>query len=298
MSILESLFSGAKAFVRGVVSGVREVVRVVLAEVDSSSVGRAATELMRGITNKHFSKAMDFVEEEREFAEKRRRDGRLSESDQERLSKIAAERDVLRIEMEAAKAAKNASEIQSNQDKAIATTFTPDEAAAAVGIMASKECPNCGGMMRIMQGSYNVNAEKQTFYWKCTAPNVTLCPTLKLDPEADSVSVVRPPDPDLDGPHAERRAKWKSPEVLADAHGRLRKRLGDTDAEVLCPTHLLPMKLVQTPRAGGHMLDSYQYACVAINPNGTFCNQTVEVKSFPQVAAALKRQDGVGIIKH
>ncbi len=296
MSFLQSLFSGAKALVRGVVSTVREVVRVVLTEIDNSSVGRAATDLMKGVTNKHFSRALDYVAEEREYAEKRQRDGRLTESDQERLRQIEAEREKLRKEIEAAKAAKSASEMQASQDEVIATQFTPDEAAAAVGIMASKACPECGGMMRIMQGAYNEKAEKQTFYWKCTVPRAIPCPTVKLDPEADRASVVRPPDADLDGSHAERRAIWTRPDVLATTHGRLRQGLGDDDTEVMCPKHLLPMKLMPLPRAGGRMLDSYHYVCLAVNPDGRACDHTVDIKSFPQVAATLKRREGVGII--
>ena len=104
MSFLQSLFSGAKALIRGVLAEVREVVRVVLTEIDNSSVGRAATELIKGVTNKHFSRALDYVEEEREYAEKRLRDGRLTEKDQERLHEIQAERESLRKEIEAASA--------------------------------------------------------------------------------------------------------------------------------------------------------------------------------------------------
>ena len=296
MSFLQSLFSGAKALFRGVISAVREIVHVVLTGLDNSSIGRAATDLMKGVTNKHFSRALDYVEEEREYAEKRLRDGRLTESDQERLREIEAERDALRKEMDAANAAKSANEIKALQDQVIATGFTPDEAAAAVGIMASKECPACGGMMRIMQGPYDKNHNKQTFYWKCTAPQRIPCPTVKLDPEADRSSVVRPPDPDLDGSHTERRAIWTREDVLAKTHGRLREGLGDDDAEVICPKHLLPMKFLPLPRAGGRMLDSYHYVCLAVNADGRACDHTVDVKSFPQVAATLKRRDGVGII--
>lgn len=296
MSILDSLFCGAKAFVRGVVSVVREVVHTVLTEFDNSSVGRATTNLMKGVTDKHFSRAQDLVEEVQDIADKRARDGRLNEYDQERLREIEAKRETLRKEMEAAKAVKSASEMQASQDQVISTEFTSDEAAAAVGIMASKECPNCGGMMRIMQGAYNAKAEKQTFYWKCTVPHSLPCPTLKLDPEADSASVLRPPDADLDGPHTNRRVIWTREDVLAKTHSRLRQGLGDNDAEVICPKHLLPMKQMMMPRAGGRMLDSYHYVCLAVNPDGRACDHTVDIKSFPQVAATLKRRDGVGII--
>lgn len=296
MSFFEALFSGAKALFQGVVAGVREVVRVVLAEVDNSLLGRAATDMINGATKNQFNRARDYAEEEREYAQKRQRDGGLTESDQDRLREIESERDALRREIEAMKAAKNANEMKVAEDQVIAANFTPDEAAAAVGIMASKECPNCGGMMRIMQGAYNTRREGQNFFWKCTVPNTIPCPTLKLDPEVDRASVVRPPDPDLDGAHAERRAIWTREDVLAKTHGRLRQGLGEDDEEVICPTHLLPMKLMPLPHGGGRLLDNYHYVCLAVHANGRACEHTVAVKSFPQVAATLKRRDGVGII--
>lgn len=247
MSFLQSLFSGAKALIRGVVEGVREVVRVVLTEIDNSNVGRAATELIRGVTSKHFSRALDYVEEEREYAEKRLRDGRLTEKDQERLREIQAEREALRKELEVAKAAQAAKDLDHAKDGLLTAELNPDEAAAAVGILASKECPECGGTMRIVQGGFNIKTEKQTFYWRCTVPHAILCPTVPLNPDAEKATVLREPDPDLDGPHAKRRAIWERPDVLAKAHGRLRQGLGDADEEVICPTHLLPMKLMPRP---------------------------------------------------
>lgn len=296
MSFLQSLFSGVRALVSGLVSVAREAVRVVLVEVDNSSLGRAATDLVNGVTRKHFSRAFDLVEEERELTDKRLRDGRYSSADLDRLKQIEAERDDLRRELELAKKAKAAEDFKKSADEVIAVDLSADEAASAVGILSSKECPECGGTMRIMLGAYNGNLSKQTFYWKCTATHSIPCPTLKLDPESDRATVLREPDPDLDGSHAVRRAIWTRPDVIASAHGRLRQGLGEDDDEVICPKHLLPMKLMPLPKAGGLMLDSYQYVCLGVNPDGRACEHTVSIKSFPQVSAALKRRDGVGII--
>lgn len=296
MSFLQSLFSGVKALVKGFVSVAREAIRVVLVEIDNSSLGRAATDLVKGVTRQHFSKALDLVEEERELSEKKLRDGKHSSSDLDRLREIEAERDSLRRELEAAKKAKAAEELKNAAAEVVAVDLSADEAASAVGILSSKECPECGGTMRIMLGAYNANLNKQTFYWKCTVAHQIPCPTLKLDPEADRATVLREPDPDLDGSHAARRAIWTRPDVLASAHGRLRQGLGDDDEEVICPKHLLPMKLMPLPKAGGLMLDSYQYVCLGVNPDGRACDHAVPIKSFPQVSAALKRREGTGII--
>lgn len=46
MAWLDSLFAGAKAFLKGAVVVVRETVKAVLEEIDNSSFGKAATQLV------------------------------------------------------------------------------------------------------------------------------------------------------------------------------------------------------------------------------------------------------------
>ena len=84
--------------------------------------------------------------------------------------------------------------------------------------------------------------------------------------------------------------------MLNKAHGRLRASLDEEDEEIVCPAHMLPMKLMPKPSAGGRMLDSYEYICLGITPDGRACGHKVPVKSFPQVSAALRRREGRGII--
>lgn len=295
MSLLDTLWGGAKALIQGVTSAAREVVRAVLEEIDRSSIGRATTQLIHGVSRQHFGTAKNLADEERELAEKQARDGRLREVDLERLRAIEAERDTLRKELEAAKASEAAKELREAGDDLIAANLSADEAASAVGILASKAC-ECGGTMRIVQGGFDAKRGRQSFYWKCTVPRAIPCMTVKLDPEANKATVLRQADPDLDGAHATRRAIWERQDVLAEAHGRLRQGLGDDDEEVICPTHLLSMKLMPKPSASGRMLDSYHYICLGVHADGRACSYTVDVKSFPQVAATLKRRDGVGII--
>ena len=68
MNILEALFSGAKAFVKEIVSVARTVVREVLIEIDQSAFGKSATRLVDGITDRYFSEARSLAEEEIELA--------------------------------------------------------------------------------------------------------------------------------------------------------------------------------------------------------------------------------------
>ena len=103
-------------------------------------------------------------------------------------------------------------------------------------------------------------------------------------------------DPDLDGPPAVRRQRWEEEKTLVRTHERLRKHLDDDDEEMLCPRHVLPMKLMQKRRGGGKLLDSYEYVCLGVTSDGRACDQTVPVQTFPQVSATLRRSEGRGII--
>lgn len=297
MSFLDSLFSGVKVFVKEFVTVVGEAVRIVLDEIDRSSFGKAATDLVKGFTRKYFSQANDLADEERELAEKYQRDGKRSENDDERLREIQAERERLRKEMEAAKAKEAADEFKAGSEDVIAAEMTDDELSSSVGILASKQCPKCGGTMGIRQGAHSPTLDRRSFYWQCTMTNPRPCPTIKLNADDMRASVLRKENLDLDGDAASRYKIWSEATVLNKTHSRLRQHhLEEKDEEVICPQHLLPMKLIQKNRADGSMLSSYQYICMGIQPNGKACLYTVAVETFPQVAAMLKRREGRGII--
>lgn len=297
MSILDSLFSGVKVFVKELVTVVGEAVRVVLEEIDRSSFGKAATELVHGFTRKYFKQAEGLAEEERELAEKFERDGKRSANDTERINEINAERERLRKEMEAAKARESAEEFKAESDEVIAAEMTSDELSAAIGILASKACPNCSGTMRIRQYDFNVGTGKRNFYWLCTMSNSLPCPTIRLSADELKASVLRKENPDLDGNAKDRQQIWTRDDVLNKTHGRLRQNhLDEKDEEVVCQHHLLPMKLVQKRAADGRMLSSYEYVCMGIQPDGRACSYTVALETFPQVSAMLRRREGKGII--
>jgi len=296
MSLIDSIFSGAKAFLREIVSVVAESVKLILEEVDRSAFGKAATQLVHGVKKRYFNSAYDLAEEERELVQKRRIDRRLSEKDQERLFEIEDKRALLRKEMDAAKAQSAGEALREAQNEVVAVAVTDDEASASVGILSTKVCPECGGAMRIRQGLIDGKTNRPKFYWQCTAANPLPCSTIKLDPEAQRSSVIRRPDADLDGPRQQRVDAWTRPDVLAKTHGRLRGAIDEEDEEIVCPKHLLPMKLMPKPLADGSMLNSYEYICLGVNPDGRACAHKVPVLSYPQVSAALRRREGRGIL--
>lgn len=296
MGFLESLFSGVRVFVSELVTVVADAVRVVLEEIDRSSFGRAATQFVHGATQKYFSTAQNLAAEERELAEKFVRDGRRSETDAERLQEIAAERVSLRKQIDAAKASNAAQEFRENQDQVVAVAASDDEASATVGIIASKACPECGETMRIRQGAFNDKTERRSFFWHCTSAKFA-CPSIKLDPAKERASVMRKQDPNLDLSAPDRRAIWKRKDVLVETAGRLRNALGEDDSEIVCPTHLLPMKLLPRSQADGRLLLTYEYVCLAVDSEGRACQHRIRLETFPQVSEALRRREGQGIIK-
>lgn len=298
LNFLEALFSGAKAFVKELVGVAQTVVREVLKEVDQSAFGRSATRLVDGIADRYFTKAYVLSEEERELAEKLQRDGRRTEADAERLREIAAERARVRAEMERANAERSAQDLRDHADSTLVARLDDDELSSSVGILAAKVCPACGGTMRIRQGAVANDTGIRKFFWQCTQPKLPPCSYIKLDPSKGSAGVVRLADPDLDTPKEQRRAAWNRPDVVAETHGRVRQHLGDDDKQVVCPHHLVPMKLLPKRNQSGRVLDSYEYVCLGVTPDGKACEHKIDLETMPQVAAMLRRTEGEGIIRH
>lgn len=297
MSFLDSLFSGVKVFVRELVALAADGVKAVLQEVDRSAIGRATTRLLDGVIERHFGSATILAQEERELAEKFQRDGRRSAADQERLRAIQEERDQLRTELEAARQRRAAGELRENQSKVVSAQITDDEASSAVGILSSKPCSTCGASMRIRQGGFNDRTGRRSFYWLCTA-GVGSCPTERLDPEKSSGSVLRKPDPNLDMGLQKRRELWTRKDILVETAQRVRQGLGEEDAEIVCPVHVLPMRLLPRASSDGRLLATYEYACLGVDDEGRACPHKIPLETFAQVSAALTRREGQGIIRH
>jgi len=301
MSFLDALYSGAKALAKGLVSFGGTLVREILREIDKSPFGKAAARVVAGTADRMFRDAQDLADEERDLAAKYQRDGRRSEADAERLRELNAERERLRKDMEAANAARNAQEFKAKADAdgVHVHELDDDEVSANVGILAEKKCPECGASMQIVQGGLNTTLGKVTrkFYWRCTAIKRYPCPNITLHPEREQASVIRPESADFDTPRDVRREIWDRQPVINEAHSRVRQHLGDDDKQLVCPTHLLPLKLMQAHRPSGKICGSYEYVCLSVNADGSFCNHKVTLDSMPQVASMLQRTEGEGIIR-
>lgn len=295
--IAGALFPGARAIVTKAVDRAVDVVVKAGREMLQSWLNNQPSTDPPNTTasaKAHKNKAEDLAEEEAYLAEKYKRDKQRTAADQDRIVEINAEREKLREEMGKTNAVKSAEDI-TNTDGLVSRQATPDELASQVGILSTKVCPACNGTMTLQLGPYNTTTG-QKFLWRCTSARQIPCPDeyLKASELAQQVS-VRLPHSDLDITPSERNS-WKNPALVAKTASRVRSHLGDSDEAIICPIHLLPMKLLPSANAGGLLLDSYQYTCLGVHPDGRACNHTVPIKSFGQVSGMLTRAEGRGIL--
>jgi hypothetical protein len=295
MTWLSSIFSGVKAFVRETAAIAAEALGTILVEFDRSTIGRASAQFIQGATQRYFRNAIDLVEEERELARKYQTDGRRTDEDIERLAEITAERNELRRELEAAQSREAAQNLERQKDHVIAATISDDDASASVGIIATRIC-SCGATMRLNQRGFNTGSNRRYFFWVCTSFRGT-CKNIAFDPQVDDAKVIRESDPNFDMSLNERRAIWTRKDVLVESAGRIRQSLGDSDEAIVCPVHLTPMKLLETNRANGTLLSTYEYVCRGVDSEGRACSHRIPLETFPQVSEALRRRDGYGIIR-
>ena len=292
---LAALFAGAKIILRAAVGFVGAVVRQAIKEFGDSRIGRAAAEVAEGTADNLRAHAERLREEQAEMAAKYQRDRGRTQADADRADEIKAERASLMAKMDAANASEAVNELQAREGELSGRVVDDDEVSANIGILVTQPCPSCSGVMRIRAGAAKADGRNTSFYWQCTL-NPGWCKTVPFDPFKEPQTIVRPKDAYLDMSQAERRAVWDDPAMIQKTHTRLRQHLGDDDGQIVCPTHLTPMKLLQKRITGKLLLDSYEYVCLGVGFDGKACDYTVPVVKIPQVAAALKRTEGRGII--
>ena len=292
-----AIFPGAQGMVEKVVDQIVERVKVAATNFvrgweDSTERANQSSFYKDAKAQRNF--AQDLADEERELAAKKARDKRRTEADAERLDEIAKERERLRRTIDETTAAQSAKELVAADDLA-SRPLTDADLEGNVGLLSSKVCPRCGSTMTLQFHIHNVQAGSR-LKWVCSSIRLDPCPFIFLTKEELARQVaIREPHADLDATPQEKQT-WRQPEVVKDTAGRVRGHLGDEDQAVVCPRHLLPMKLLPMANAGGLLLDSYQYTCLGVDAEGKACNHTVPVKSFGQVSALLTRYEGRGIL--
>jgi hypothetical protein len=292
-----ALFPGARAIVtkivdRAVVAVIHAGREFVTAWMNAAHDGSGQSPESTRRTQR--SRADDLAQEERELAAKFNRDRARAPKDADRINEINQEREQLRKDIGDTNAVQSAKEIV-DADGLISAKTSADELASQVGILSTKVCPTCGGIMTLQFDAHNTS-QGQKFKWRCTSARRIPCSSIYVSAaELEDQVSVRKPHNDLDIDEAERKS-WSHPDVLAKTAARVRGQIGTVDEAILCPIHLTPMKLLPVANSSGLLLDTYQYACLGVDPNGRACSHTVPVKSFGQVSGLLTRLDGRGIL--
>lgn len=160
-------------------------------------------------------------------------------------------------------------------------------------ITLKKNCPKCNKPMRLQHKTVPEPGFSD-FFWQCTgfySADDQCRNTISFRP-ADISLVHKSGIPEIEIENTDLVTIASEDSVLQSTDRRIKAHIGDADADVLCPLHLTPMRLRQK-RGPDNMplLDKYHLRCQ--NPE---CSQTTKLKSFPQLAAFLRRKDGDGIL--
>ena len=296
MDFLEALLSGAKVLLKETARYAGTFIREIVREIDDTHIGKIIGRVATNILDKVENKAADLAGEEADIYQRAARDGKLDAKSRDRLKELEEERDKLRAELDQANKERAARELSEHEADVKTVDLNEDEVSANTDLVTSKECPNCGGTMRLRQGNISLNTGSRKFYWQCADVIRKNCPTITYKLDDEKKSILRRANPDFDLEKSKRDSIWGRDDVTNETHRRLRNHLGDEDQEMICPVHLLRMKMLPKRLAGGRMLDSYEYVCLGVSPDGTACKHVVPVKSKPQVAEILRRKEGQGII--
>ncbi|WP_338442447.1 hypothetical protein VZG28_05680 [Synechococcus elongatus IITB4] len=160
-------------------------------------------------------------------------------------------------------------------------------------ITLGKNCPRCKSPMRLQHKTLN-NPGFSDFFWQCTGfyiPEIQCRSTQPFRPlDLTLVHKTGIPEMEIRNDALITIASESYVQNLTDK--RMKSHLGESDTDILCPVHLTPMFLKQKKGPDNMpILDRYHLGCK--NPN---CSQTTKLKSFPQLAAYLQRQEGSGIL--
>jgi len=156
-------------------------------------------------------------------------------------------------------------------------------------ISLGKNCPSCGRLMRLQHKTVD-NPTFNDFFWQCTGYYEGLtCRTFSFRPsDIDLVNRTDLNELSVDNETVTTIAKG----VQGSIDRRLKVHLGEKDVDIVCPVHKTAMELKE--RRGSDdlpILDRFYLRCTHQG-----CSQTTKLKSFPQVAAYLQRQEGKGIL--
>jgi hypothetical protein len=239
---------------------------------------------------------------------KRRRDGRLSPGNQDRLEELEARRQAAFGGYQEAKTRELVTEAAAQSD-----TYTHSEVTDGslhvlqyhMGqVVLEKKCTICGRPMFLQHRRRPTDFNRfvlTDFFWSCTGWFLQRCDlngeiarqcTGKINFSGRDVGLLHNAGiPELQVSSADLNTIFSQNRVQKAITSRVRAHVGQEDDLVLCPSHHLPMVLHEKTTHDGVALDMYHLRCPHLA-----CEQFRKLKSPAQLAAFLRRREGKGIL--
>ncbi len=252
---------------------------------------------VEGRRKERFEQLKDVNDEIIDLERKHRRDGRLSENDQEQLESLSRRRRELRGRIEAAMEFEVAGDIVDNSDSYapnVVNHDSPNELTRLGGqVVMGKQCAKCQRPMAIRWRTDIRDPAIADLFWGCTGfffkdqNDHPACKHSESFSDQDIRLFGRIERPGMELP-AERLTKIVlTPATAEHVKGRLRDAIGEITENYLCPVHHERMVL-KTKAKAVDLLDLYYLRCAR-------CDQIVKIKSATQLDAVLESYSGSGL---
>ena len=158
-------------------------------------------------------------------------------------------------------------------------------------LVLEKRCPKCRYPMKLQHQNMD-DPSFANFFWQCTRFYTgEKCSTVQF--RATDIKLLHEKDvPELEISKADLLTIGSEKAIQTDTIARMKDHLGTEDSDILCPAHSVPMMLREKQEGTRlPLLERYHLRCPHFR-----CTQTEKLKSVPQLAAFLRRKEGIGII--
>lgn len=291
--MLDALFGGIVSFVIKVAKPVAQaVIRAVLGELNITSSSMPSPRALS-----HTTRELDQEISDRERAAAL--SGRpMSQREADLVAELSRKKAEAFSQYEASKKAEAAEQLKRESDKFDTSLLSPGaehKLQYHLGLVVlEKRCPTCGFPMKLQHKTVP-DPTFADFFWQCTRFYVDdgRAPCRGAQFSARDINLLHRADtPELEIPKKDLVTIASEKSVQSDVVSRMRGHVGKPDEDVVCPVHLVPMILKEKANSsGGPLLDRYHLRCPHFQ-----CSQTTKLKSYPQLAAYLRRQEGSGIL--
>lgn len=230
---------------------------------------------------------------------KLRRDGELSQHDEEKLQQLRKQASDLAEEHQQSRSQETTNEILSDPNNAAATSLSQDFIHvldwSRGPVVRQKRCPRCGSAMYLNRKNQSQGAIFSTadYFWACInyyKPEPLKCKGGRNFAEQDFGLLHKSGITELEMTAEDFYTITGNKDIQSIIDRKVRSVAGAQDIDVVCPIHGLPM----VPRERKNIevvLDRWIEECP--HPG---CGQTRKLKDFAQLAALLRRITGEGML--